>query len=95
MPMLQSAQVVVDSKRMGCSAEVLAMKDLTEGLAGDELAVLEAVADRLRVGRERYGQLVIDPDTRDWDREATEELLDFLVYRAIAQIRRDRDAARK
>lgn len=60
--------------------------DIMDGLEGDELRVLKAVADRLRIGKERYGQLVMHGDLRDWRKEAREELLDYLVYRSIGEL---------
>lgn len=50
--------------------------------------------ERERIGLERYGQPV-DPigDPRDWDREASEELLDAMVY-VTAQLHRLCDAKR-
>ncbi len=58
-------------------------RDLGEG----ELLVLEAIAARLRMGRQQYGPLRPVPDSRDWKREATEELLDGCVYLACETLR--------
>ena len=49
-------------------------------LGPDELRVLLRVARRLNVGFERYGEMRLSRDKRDYDREASEELLDWLVY---------------
>lgn len=46
----------------------------------DELRVIDALLARLELGRERYGQLVLAKDRRDWRRERREELLDAIVY---------------
>lgn len=51
-------------------------------LGADELDVLEHVASRLVMGAQQYGALVLETDGRDWDKEASEELVDALVYRA-------------
>jgi hypothetical protein len=63
----------------------------------DELAVcgvkrvdLLAIAERLRIGRERYGVLCLATDTRDWKKEAREEWLDMQVYRACARVSCDK-----
>lgn len=57
-------------------------------LRGDELRVLVAIAERLAMGRKQYGPLVIDRDSRDWRKEASEEALDLSVYLAIDLLRR-------
>lgn len=57
------------------------------GLGEGELHVLEAIAKRLRMGREQYGALRPVADSRDWKREATEELLDGCVYLACETLR--------
>lgn len=44
--------------------------------------VLASVAERLVLGAKQYG----DFDTRDWRKEANEELLDFLVYETVARL---------
>lgn len=57
-------------------------------LGRDELRVLYAIAERLRMGRDQYGPLDIERDPRDWDHEGGEEAADLLVYRTIAKIAR-------
>jgi hypothetical protein len=57
------------------------------GLGEGELHVLEAIAKRLRMGRQQYGALKPALDPRDWKREATEELLDGCVYLACETLR--------
>lgn len=56
-------------------------------LGTDEFRVLEAIAARLRLGRDVYGALDVDGDPRDWLREASEEALDLAVYLAAALLR--------
>lgn len=56
-------------------------------LAGDELAVLTLIAERLLCGRERYGELRVATDRRDFAREALEEAADGLVYAAATLVR--------
>ena len=49
----------------------------------DELAIIEIIADvskRLQQGRDVYGPLDVSTDSRDFLREAYEEILDFSVY---------------
>ena len=49
----------------------------------DELAIIEVLADassRLQQGRDVYGPLDVSTDSRDFLREAYEEILDFSVY---------------
>lgn len=55
----------------------------------DELRVVDRIFMRLELGRERYGQLAIGADDRDWRRERSDELLDAVVYDTIEQIRAD------
>jgi hypothetical protein len=60
----------------------------------DELRVVDAVLNRLAIGRERYGHLVLQDDKRDWQREGAEELVDTAIYRACALIsKQDTDRA--
>ena len=53
---------------------------VASGLGPDELRILVRVARRLQVGFERYGEMRVAKDTRDYEKEASEELLDWLVY---------------
>lgn len=46
--------------------------------------VVEDTAGRLRIGLAQYGALQLDTDSRDWQQQAREELLDGSVYLAIA-----------
>lgn len=66
-----------------------------EQLGPDELEVLAEVAGGLQRGRGVYGELRIDSDTRDHDREALDEVRDGLVYAAVAAIKRRRASAGK
>jgi hypothetical protein len=69
------------------------------GWTADELDVLGFVADRLRLGRGRYGPLDIGTDGRDWRRERLEEAADGLIYSAIevlkAELLRSREPGRE
>jgi len=53
-----------------------------EAFGGDELDVLGYIAERLRLGRGRYGPLDLSTDPRDWREEQAEEAADMLVYAA-------------
>lgn len=66
-----------------------------EQLGPDELEVLAEVAAGLQRGRGVYGELRIDTDRRDHDREALDEVRDGLVYAAIAFIKRRRAAGKE
>jgi len=52
----------------------------------DELRIVDAVFARLELGRERYGQLVLAGDHRDWIKERREELLDAIVYELAGEL---------
>lgn len=56
------------------------LEGLVAALGPDELRILLRVARRLHVGFERYGEMRVAKDGRDYQREASEELLDWLVY---------------
>lgn len=73
-----------DTQRRGLVA------DLTRRLAlasHDELRVIDRVLQRLELGRERYGLLVLARDRRDWRREQREELLDAMIYDVADELR--------
>jgi hypothetical protein len=55
----------------------------TSRLGEDEIRVLKAIAERLRMGALTYGRLDVATDKRDWKKEAHEEFLDATVYLAI------------
>lgn len=56
-------------------------------LGADERAVLCLVAERLKIGHQRYGDLHVAADRRDFRVEALEEAADGLVYAAVALMR--------
>lgn len=58
-----------------------------EQLGADELAVLLLVAERVRKGRARYGNLDVAHDPRCLRVEALEEAADGLFYAAAALMR--------
>ena len=66
---------------------LIALVGECRGLGEGEVRVLEAIAKRLRMGRDQYGALRPAADSRDWKREATEELLDGCVYLACETLR--------
>ncbi len=68
-------------------AALIALVGECRSLGEGELQVLHAIAKRLRMGRQQYGALRPVPDSRDWKREATEELLDGCVYLACETLR--------
>lgn len=63
------------------------LREVAAELGRDELAVLVLVAERLRLGRRRYGELDLAADHRDFRTEALEEAADGLVYAAAALMR--------
>lgn len=63
-------------------------RDLSRHLAClglDELRLVDFVVARLRLGRERYGELDLSAP-RDWAKELGEELVDALVYHAAREL---------
>jgi len=52
--------------------------------------VMRHALERLELGRERYGELHLDIDTRDWHREAEDEVGDLAAYTAMARVLRAR-----
>lgn len=60
---------------------------LLSGLGLGELAVIEQIVARIRIGRERYGELRVETDRRDFQREAAEEALDCAVYLSTMLLR--------
>jgi hypothetical protein len=58
-------------------------------LGDDEMRVLARIAERLRHGAGVYGQLHLHRDTRDFRKEAREELEDALVYLACAWLKQE------
>ena len=43
-------------------------------------AILNAVKNRIELGQKKYGKDITEIDPRDWLSEATEEMLDQIVY---------------
>ena len=62
---------------------------MVQCLEDDSVRVILAIAQRLKMGREQYGDLHIARDPRDWTKEAHEEALDLAAYLAIATLRRE------
>jgi hypothetical protein len=73
-----------DDQDAAAIANVLA---ILGALGTDEVRVLLRIARRLAAGRRSYGLLDIARDPRDFQREAREELEDFLVYTACAWLK--------
>jgi hypothetical protein len=65
--------------------ELEAVVDL---LGEDEVRVLVRIAARLLRGADIYGRLDVVRDSRDFRKEAREEIEDFLVYAACEHLRR-------
>jgi len=63
------------------------LTSIAEHLGCDELAVLTLIADRLLLGRQQFGDLAVETDTRDFTREALEEAADMAVYAAAGLLR--------
>lgn len=70
------------------SVVIAALVEQLAQLGADELVVVGEMIGRLVAGRAQYGELRLATDQRDWDAEASDELRDFLIYRAIARSRR-------
>jgi len=60
-------------------------------LPGDELALVEAMLDRLDLGRSSYGAWLASQESRDLARERLEELLDAAWYSATMDAMRRAD----
>ena len=57
-----------------------------DALADEERMVLLDLALRLARGQREIGALNLAKDKRDWRQMATEELWDFLMYRAFERV---------
>jgi len=68
---------------------------LSGDLGPDEIRILVRVARRLWVGKERYGPMKVSGDRRDFQKEASEELLDWLVYTEMDLERKAQKKARR
>jgi hypothetical protein len=66
----------------------LSILELCVGLEGDELRVVESVCEGLTRGRATYGILDVESDSRDFVREAGEEVRDAIIYVTAALLRR-------
>lgn len=53
----------------------------------DERAIVWEVAERLRKGREEYGPMDLRKMERDLSKDAYEEALDLVIYRAMRAVR--------
>ncbi len=63
------------------------LREVAEQLGAAELGVLLLVAERLLIGRQRYGVLNPETDPRDFRRECFDELADACVYLAAELLR--------
>jgi hypothetical protein len=61
----------------------------------DELRVISRVLDGIEQGRADYGPLHVLRDVRDWRREATLELRDWLFYMAAHEVAADARATER
>lgn len=68
------------------SARLVALEANWEALGAEERDVLVELSYRLVKGQTTHGKLDLASDSRRWVDEGIEELLDFLVYRAIAAV---------
>lgn len=57
---------------------------VTSGLGYHELRALIALAKRIRMGQEQYGELYIGK--RDWVKELVDEALDLVIYGAFRDV---------
>lgn len=64
------------------AALLMAIRDLGD----DELRIMVALADRIQLGRQRYGEWKASTDQRDYLRERHEELLDAAIYGAMHDV---------
>ncbi len=64
------------------------LQEIGAELGTDELHVLTLVAERFRLGRQRYGALHVKHDPRCFRVEALEEAIDGFVYAAVALMQR-------
>lgn len=72
-------------------SEAMLLGERLLGLEDDEYEILQALLERLEVGRRQYGPWHVD-DGRDYPNEAYEEVLDGLHYVAAELVRRRRKA---
>lgn len=73
-----------------CKCDVDRALAITANLEEDAIQVIEAIAERLRIGQERHGLLNIDRK-QDWLADGIEELLDGTVYFTAEAIKKARN----
>lgn len=56
------------------------LEEVCRELGPDELRILKKIAERLAMGQRQYGRLRLAHDARNFRKEASEELLDAVVY---------------
>tara|TARA_R100000234_G_scaffold46587_1_gene27766 strand:- start:1401 stop:1595 length:195 start_codon:yes stop_codon:yes gene_type:complete len=49
--------------------------------------IIDLIADRIEKGKREYNEEIDPNDGRDWQQEALEEILDGMVYTAIAIVK--------
>lgn len=57
-------------------------------LNDQEQRVVDEIRARMALGRDRYGELDLEDDARDWIGETQEELLDALAYLEMIRVQR-------
>ena len=62
--------------------------ELAGRMETDALLVVVDQMERLAMGQDMYGDLELDDDTRDWEREGYEELLDYMIYQSCKRLKR-------
>lgn len=94
MVSIHTAAALVDTERPVFMSDDFLRVELLylfDELGDEERSVLLGIARRIHGGQDTYGELDIDGDKRDWEREGAEELEDFMVYREIARLKRRRE----
>lgn len=66
--------------------DLFALVDIMARMNGEERAVFRFLGDRHLVGRERYGELGLLDDTRDFAAERAQECGDLLMYSAFIAV---------
>lgn len=82
-------------ERGGDEWSAAALFSKLQAMGGYEVRSWCFIGDRIRLGQERYGELDLWEDERDWEMERAEELADsevYNAYRAIAVAVRGRKA---
>lgn len=77
--------------RRDAKARNLCARICDDRASEDEIDVADEWWSRIETGRERYGQLVLKGDPRDWQKELRDELLDLLAYGRIIDVIRKRE----